>query len=425
MSEVDGFSLLLDILTLTGLAAAHVLFTGRLTGRTPRLRHFAAYCLLTFAIQWGSLRLALGQLSAMAAWVLALYAVSRLGMGNPRPLSWLAAVLACYVSQLSFGIVNSLEAVLLPRWTGSPLLYPLLLAALALAFGLCWGCYRTVERLLAWTEEGQTPPMGLLLFPCVFFFAAELYILQTAYRSASLTVSPEDVGRHGTLLLLQVLGLAALLCTLYAYRQLRRSFQAQAALGALTQAARAQEVYIAEARARCQRTASFRHDIKNHLSVLDGLLRGGRIQEGRAYLRKLEAVSESLSLPCRTGNPVVDILLEEKLGLAEDITAEVSLVLPRPCGIDDFDLCVLFANALDNAIAACRACGGARTVRISGRRQGDFFLLAFENTCPEGPLPPAGTGLANIRAAAEKYRGTVLTEKTGGTFRLKVLLDIS
>ena len=49
---------------------------------------------------------------------------------------------------------------------------------------------------------------------------------------------------------------------------------------------------------------------------------------------------------------MVDILLSEKLGLAKEITAEVSLLLPRPCGMDDFDLCVIFANALDNAINA-------------------------------------------------------------------------
>mgnify|MGYP002508826411 CR=1 FL=1 len=42
---------------------------------------------------------------------------------------------------------------------------------------------------------------------------------------------------------------------------------------------------------------SFRHDIKNHLSVLDGLLRGGKLEEGREYLKKLEAVSEALSRP--------------------------------------------------------------------------------------------------------------------------------
>ena len=422
---MELFSLFLDGLTLAGQAVMHFFFVSRLTGKERKPRHFAVYCLLLGAIQLISLRLALSEILSIGAGVLALYAVSRLGMGNQRSVSWLAALLAFYVSQLSFGIVNSLEAALFPRFIGSPLLYPLLLAAQTLYFGLCVCCCRGVRKLLARAGDGQTPRVGLLLLPSVFFFAAELYILRTAYSFLSPSISLEEAGRHGTLLILQGMGLAALLCTLYAYRQLCQGFQAQAELRALTQAAQAQKVYIAEAQARCQQTTAFRHDIKNHLSVLDGLLRSGKPEEGRAYLKKLEAASQALSFPYRTGNPVVDILLGEKLGLAEGIAAEVSLVLPRPCGIDDLDLCVVFANALDNAIAACQSGGGAKSLRISGKRQGDFCMLTFENTCPDTPLPPAGTGLSNIKAVAEKYHGAVLTEKSGGRFSLNVLLNIS
>ncbi len=419
------FTLFLDGLCLAGQGVMHMRFVGRLTGRRPKPRHAAVYLLLLGMLQLVSVRLALGGILPVGMGVLALYAVGRFGMGIRPPVSWLAAVLAFYVSQISFGVVNSVEAALFPRFIGSPLLYLLLSAAQILFFGLCICCYRAVLKLLTWTEDSQTPYIGLLLFPGLFFFAAELYILQTAYSVLVPRVSPAEVGRHGTLLLLQVMGLAALLCTLYAYRHLCRGFQAQAEVRSLTQAAHAQKVYIAEARARYERTKSFRHDIQNHLSVLDGLLRSGRLEEGRAYLDKLETVSEALSFPYQTGNPVVDILLGEKLGLAKEIAAEVSLVLPTPCGIDDFDLCVLFANALDNAIAACRSGAGAGAVRISGERQGDFYMLVFENTCPEGPPPPAGTGLSNIKAVAEKYRGAVLAEKHGGRFYLSVLLNVA
>ncbi len=423
---MDYFALFLDSLCLlVGHGVMHMVFISRLTRKKLKKWYFAAYFLLLGMIQLISNRLALDGTLPVGAGVLALYGLSRYGMGNQRSVSWLAAVLSYYVSQLSFGIVNSVEAALFPRFIGSPLFYLLFLAAQVLFFVLCAVCYHAVLKLLAWTEDSQTPYIGLLLFPGLFFFAAELYILQTAYSFFAPVVSLEEVGRHSTLLLLQVMGLAALLCTLYAYRHLCRGFQAQAELQSLTQAAHAQKVYIAEAQARYQRTKAFRHDIKNHLSVLDGLLRSGKLEEGREYLKKLEAVSESLSFPCQTGNPVVDILLGEKLGLAKEIEAEVSLVLPKPCGIDDFDLCVLFANALDNAIAACRAHDGAKTIRISGKRQGDFFMLAFENTCSDTPLPPAGTGLSNIKAVAEKYRGALLTEKNGHRYCLSVLLNVS
>ena len=422
---MDFFALFLDGICLLGQGVMHIIFVSRLTGKKQKPLCFAVYILLLTALQLVSVRLSLSGTLSIAAGVLELYAVSRFGMGNQPSVSWLAAVLAFYVSQLSLGIINSVEAALFPRFIGSPLLYLLLLAAQVLFFTLCTGCYYAVLKLLAWTEDSQTPYIGLPLFPGLFFFASELYILETAYSFFAPIVSLEEVGKHSTLLLLQVMGSAALLCTLYAYRQLCQGFQAQAELQSLTQAAHTQKVYITEAQARYEQTRSFRHDIKNHLSVLDGLLRSGKLEEGREYLKKLEAVSEALSFPYQTGNPVVDILLGEKLGLAKEIVSEVSLVLPKPCGIDDFDLCVLFANALDNAIAACRAHDGAKAIRISGKQQGDFYMLTFENTCSDAPLPPAGTGLSNIKAVAEKYHGALLTEKNGQRFYLSVLLNAS
>ena len=422
---MDYFSLIMDGISILGQGIMHIFFVSRLTGKGRRLWHFAVYCLALCAIQCLSLGLKDDGIISIAAGILGLYTLSRFALGNQRPISWVAAVLAFYVSQLSFGIINSVEVAFFPGFIGTPQLYLLLLVAQALYFVACIGCYRAVRKLLAWTQDSQTPYIGLLLLPGLFFFGAELYILQTAYSFFVPDLSLEDVGKHGTLFFLQITGLAALLCTLYAYRQLCRGFQAQVELQSLTQAAQAQKVYIAEARARYEQTKSFRHDIKNHLSVLDGLLKNEKLDEGREYLKKLETVSEALSFPYQTGNQVVDILLGEKLGLAKEITAEVSLVLPNPCGIDDFDLCVLFANVLDNAITACRAQDGAKSIRISGKRQGDFYMLTFENTCSQEPLPPAGTGLSNIRVVAEKYHGAVLTEKTGGWFSLNVLLNVA
>ncbi len=422
---MDHFSLIMDGVSIIGQGVMHIFFVTSLTGKKRRLWHFTVYCLALCAIQWLSLSLNVNGILSIAAGILGLYAVSRFVLGNQRPISWLAAVLAFYVSQLSFGIINSVEAAFFPPFVETPLLYLLLIPAQILFFVLCIGCYRAVRRFLDWTDDSLAPNIVLLLFPILFFFASELYILQSAYGLYYPSISFEDLRNHSILLFLQIMGLAAMLCTLYAYRQLCQGFRAKAELQSLTQASQAQKVYIAEARARYEQTRSFRHDIKNHLSVLDGLLKNEKLDEGREYLAKLETVSEALSFPYQTGNPVVDILLGEKLGLAKEITAEVSLILPNPCGIDDFDLCVLFANVLDNAITACRAQEGARSIRISGKRQGDFFMLTFENTCADEPLPPAGTGLSNIRVVAEKYHGAVLTEKTGGRFSLNVLLNVA
>lgn len=424
---MDRFSLFLSGFCLLGQSVLHIVFVSRLTGKRRSARDILLYLLLLCMTERLSIALAIPQELSIAAEVSLLCGVSRFAMGARWSTSWTAALLAVYVSQLSFGIINSAEAAIFPDLIGRALLYPLLFLATLAAFGICAGCYAAVLKCLSFREDGYAPDIGLLVSPCLFFFAAELYILRTAYSALPPAPSPEEAVRHGALLSLQILGLIALLCTSCAYQRVRRSFQTQGALQSLSQAVQAQKTYLAEAQMREKQTRSFRHDIKDHLTVLDGLLRSGELDEGRAYLQKLEAASAALSFQYQTGDPVVDIILREKLGLAQadGIETEVSLLLPKPCGIDGFDLCVIFANALDNAIHACRAVEGTRSIRIVGERQGDFYLLTFDNTCLDGPLPPMGTGLSNIRSAAEKYRGAMLTEKADGRFSLHVLLNIS
>ena len=422
---MDYFSLCLDVLCLFEQSVLHIVFISRLTGRKQKIWHFAIYFFLLCTIQWSFTTFDFPGVLSIGAELLLLYSVSRLALRNRQSVSWVAAILAVYISQLSFGIVNPVETILFPHMVGDTLLYPLLLLVILIAFVICVCCCAAVLKFLTLTEDRQMPHAGLLLFPGLFFFSAELYILQTSYSVLPSTISLGEAGKHGALLLMQILGLVALLCTLYAYQHICRSFQIQAELQSLAQAAQAQKIYIVEAQIRYEQTKAFRHDIANHLSVLDGLLNSEKLDESKVYLQKLKTTSTSLSFPYQTGNPVVDILLSEKLGLAKEIIVDVSLLLPKPCGIDDFDLCVIFANALDNAINACRSIEGVKSIRISGERQGDFYMLAFENTCSDEPLPPAGTGLSNIKAITEKYHGAMLKEKSGRQFSLNVLLNIS
>lgn len=384
---------------------------------------------LDHVLGYGGGRLSLPFWAGAGLQLTLLYGANRVLLRAERAGAALAAALAMYIFHLAFGLAGSLETLFFPCLAGGPALCGLLLAASAAALALGAGCCRLAVRALGPAPGPRALP--LLLTPLLFFYLAQTYVMQTAYTEA---VYSEDTaflwaqaGRHTGLLLLQALGLGALFCTLAAWRGVCRVFESEAALRAERQAAAAQKEYLAEARARYERTRALRHDWQNHLVVLDGLLAGGRVKQGREYLQKLKSSVAALSPLYCTGSPATDILLCEKLGpaKAEGITAEVSLALPKGCGVDETDLAVLFANALDNALAACRAAAGERRIRITGRRQGDFLALSFENTCAEGPLAPAGIGLGNIKAVARRYHGTALAEKAGACFRLDVLLNLS
>ncbi|HCT90832.1 MAG TPA: GHKL domain-containing protein, partial [Lachnospiraceae bacterium] len=244
---MDYFSLVFTCLCLTGQGILHIAFVSRLTGKGMNIRCFVLYLLLIDSLEWFGFRFAIPGIFAIPAQLLVLYGMNRFVLRNRGEVSRVAAVLAIYISQLSFGVANSVEAVVFPYVVGKPLLYLLILLAMLASFILCICCYMAALRFLSLAEGTHTPYLDGLLFPGLFFFAAELYILHTSYSSLSLSHSLPEAGKHSALLFLQILGLAALLGTLYVYRCLCHSLQAQAALQSAAQAARVQKIYIAEA----------------------------------------------------------------------------------------------------------------------------------------------------------------------------------
>ncbi len=424
---MDYFSVLFESVCLLAQSAIQLIFVSRLLGKKYGIWCFALYPGILFILEIATAQSTIMNTLVIGMQLLLLSGISLVTLRSKCSVSFLSATIAIYISQLSFGLINSVQGILFPRFVGTPLLYLLLALATVVAFAICICFYVAVLKLLSLKENAQTPYISLLLLPGLFFFLAELYILHMSYSQVSSTLSLTEAGKHVGLLLIQGLGLVALLCTLYAYQRICSGFEAQSALASLAQAAQAQKVYISEAQMRYEKTKAFRHDIKNHLLLLDGLLRNGQIAESRDYLKKLESISTSLSFPYQTGKPIVDILLSEKLELAKasGIKAEVSLLLPKVCSIDDLDLCIIFANALDNALKACQSIQGTSFIGITGKQQGDFYMLEFYNTCTENSLPQIGIGLSNIKSVAEKYHGTMLIETHDKKFYLNVLLNIS
>lgn len=399
------------------------------TGRSPKIRHYVV-CLLLFELCNMIAAFTLSSLLSTLVLLLVLYAANVLLLRNSLVVSGLTAMLSVATMQLSYGVTSAPAAMLLPYIGGdTPLSWLVGAIASTLALLLYCGCCYVIIRRFSMEEDLSNPHLLLILTPPLFFCAVGLYIADVVFGNVSVIPYPNQFGRNLALLVVQLLGFGALFSTLYAYRRLCESFRMKGRLALLEQGTHAQQVYVAEAKARYEQTSSFRHDLRNHLTVLDGLLRTAQTEQACAYLEKLKVTSAELSFPVHTGNPVVDILLCGKWERAvqQGIKTDFSLTLPQPCTVDDLDLCIIFSNALDNAVRACALAESSRTICVSGERQGDFYLLEFKNNCPpEQPLAvEMGTGLCNIKSVAEKYGGAMTIAREGGRFCLYVLLNIS
>ena len=189
-----------------------------------------------------------------------------------------------------------------------------------------------------------------------------------------------------------------------------------------------------------------KHDMKNTLSLIMQLA-SGKEEELQAYLEELNQTMDRLEFRFKTGNTVVDTLLNMKY---HEITREVpdlqmdveGLQFPEKLFIQSYDIGIILGNALDNAMEACRKLKAKEPdaeafIRISSFQKRELFFLKVENSFDgqlvrrrqeEFPMTEKadrenhGIGLANIKSTAEKYQGTMDFKVKGRVFILSVMM---
>lgn len=188
-----------------------------------------------------------------------------------------------------------------------------------------------------------------------------------------------------------------------------------------------------------QKIRGIRHDLKNHFFALDELLSHKDIEGAQDYLHSF--MSDIFNANYRiydTQNPILDALLTEKLAwaLQAGIQIDTDITIRPDIHIDNVDLCILFGNALDNAIEACRCLNDAdKKITIKMLTRKSLLNVVIRNTA----LPPVkgtngfyetskqdklnhGLGLTNISEVVTKYDGAVQTEYKDGYFTLTCML---
>lgn len=179
-----------------------------------------------------------------------------------------------------------------------------------------------------------------------------------------------------------------------------------------------------------------KHDIKNHIEIINSLIVQGKADEVRGYSESLSAAVETFDFDIKSGNPVTDVILHEKraAALEKGIQFTADFHYPADMGVNAFDVSVVLSNALSNAIEAAKAGG---FVKVSSFRNKNVYLITVENSFDgkldideESGLPKTkkgnkkehGFGLQNIKSVAAKYYGDVLIEQKESKVALTVML---
>ena len=181
---------------------------------------------------------------------------------------------------------------------------------------------------------------------------------------------------------------------------------------------------------------TLRHDMRNHLNLVSGLLDRGEIGKAQEYLAELEESSALGRSERICENEIVNVVLSSKNSIIEQngIKADFKVSLPAKLPISDTDLCALFGNALDNAIEAAQK---SENKGISLRCKAEYgvFMLRLENSLAGDEHKDLSTtkkdkslhgfGLAGMREIASRYNGALDTQITGNRFELIVSIPLT
>lgn len=182
----------------------------------------------------------------------------------------------------------------------------------------------------------------------------------------------------------------------------------------------------------------WRHDYHNHIQTLLALSENG--EQTREYLLKLNDDLTAVDTVIKTGNVMVDAILNSKLSLikSKNIMVNAKAVVPSALAVSEIDLCVIIGNLLDNALEACerQAQEAERFIRVFVGVMKSQLYISVSNSVG-GPIYKHGKaytttkkaghhgfGLVRIDRIAEKYGGYVNRQNESGVFATEVLLPL-
>lgn len=169
-----------------------------------------------------------------------------------------------------------------------------------------------------------------------------------------------------------------------------------------------------------------RHDYLNHLQVVYGLMEMEEYEELKSYLQPVYKDMLKTGKALRTSKPAINALLKAKMDEAEgkgiDVYIEVKSDLSN-LKIEDWELCKVLSNLLDNAMTALAPKEGEKKIEIDITENQDCYRFNVTNN---GPMIPKdmqehifkqgittkkeeghGMGLYIVSNVLKAYRGTM------------------
>lgn len=188
-----------------------------------------------------------------------------------------------------------------------------------------------------------------------------------------------------------------------------------------------------------RQTRGWRHDFKNHLQTMQAYLEMGEIGQLGNYMRELAEDYNQVDIALKTGNAMLDAILNSKISMlkAKEIRVDATASVPERLPVSDVDLSVMIGNLLDNSLEACmKLPPQERFVRVYIAKAKDNLYLYVMNSADGGYRRGAagylstkgadghGYGLQRIDKVIRKYKGYCNRQDEGNVFATEILLPL-
>lgn len=178
----------------------------------------------------------------------------------------------------------------------------------------------------------------------------------------------------------------------------------------------------------------WKHDYHNHIQLMMAYIEMNRVEEMSNHLSQLLDDIVKVDTVVKTGNVMVDAILNSKVSLmiASEIEVNVKATVPMKHNISDVDLCAIIGNLLDNALeAAIKSPKDERFIRIYIRPMKGQLYISVTNSSPGRPKKgflttklgaDHGFGIRRIDQLVSKYSGYVNRQSEEGVFATEIAL---
>lgn len=181
----------------------------------------------------------------------------------------------------------------------------------------------------------------------------------------------------------------------------------------------------------------WRHDYRNHIQTMKAYAVSEDWDAIKRYLDLLDEDLTTVDTVIKTGNPMMDAILNSKISLAKSKSIQVvaDAHIPLKLKSSEIDLCCIIGNLFDNAIeASVKLPEERRVIRVYMDMKNTQLYISFTNFTAGKKMKKEGNrfrstkgkghgfGLVRIDAIVERLDGYISRNSEDGAFTTEILL---